>query len=120
MIKLDEDALICDLAETYKIYDYKQLSPLRVAVFSCGLRDESRIKMKLDGQPATLESLLLAGIIDRLSTLIWFQTKDGQKGKNKPDSMVDQLINKESENDVIIANTGEEFEEMRRELIGGE
>ena len=25
MIKTDEDALICDLAETYQIYDYKSL-----------------------------------------------------------------------------------------------
>jgi len=46
MIKLDENALICDFAETYHIYDYRQLPPTRVAVFACGLRDDSRIKMK--------------------------------------------------------------------------
>ena len=33
MIKTDEDALICDLAETYRIYDYKQLPAYQVAVF---------------------------------------------------------------------------------------
>ena len=34
MIKTDEDALICDLAETYQIYDYKSLPAYMVATFS--------------------------------------------------------------------------------------
>ena len=38
MIKTDEDALICDLAETYQIYDYKSLPAYMVATFSVGLR----------------------------------------------------------------------------------
>src|SRR5699024_11907585 len=59
MIQLDEDALICDLAETYQIYDYRQLPPTRVAVFSIGLRDDSRIKMKASGQLVPMETLLL-------------------------------------------------------------
>ena len=33
MIKTDEDALICDLAETYQIYDYKSLPAYMVATF---------------------------------------------------------------------------------------
>ena len=48
MIKTDEDALICDLAETYQIYDYKSLPAYMVATFSVGLRENSRIKMKLN------------------------------------------------------------------------
>lgn len=46
MIQTDEDALICDLAETYQIYDYRQLPAYQVAVFSYGLRDDSRIKVR--------------------------------------------------------------------------
>ncbi len=34
MIAVDEDALVCDLAETYGIYDYRQLPITRVAVFA--------------------------------------------------------------------------------------
>ena len=82
MINIDESSLICDLAETYKIYDYKQLPVSKVAVFSCGLRDESRIKQKLSGQNIPLNTLLLAGINDNLRLLVWAKTKDGQKGKN--------------------------------------
>ncbi len=124
MIKLDEGALICDLAETYRIYDYRQLPPLRVAVFACGLRDDSRIKMKVSGQLVPFEILLLAGISDKLSTLIWFQTEDGQKGKNRPTTITNLLTNNESESkeDVIVFNSGEDFVEARNKLIkaGGE
>src|SRR5699024_11498629 len=75
MISLDEDALICDLAETYRIYDYRQLPLMRAAVFACGLRDDSRIKMQANDQLIPMDTLLLAGISDSLSTLVWFQTR---------------------------------------------
>src|SRR5690625_6979619 len=115
MINLDEDALICDLAETYQIYDYRQLPATRVAVFAYGLRNDSRIKMKLGGQSVPIDTLLLAGISDRLSTLIWFQTKDGQKGKNRPKSLIDLLNNKEeTEKDTVIFDSGEDFIKIGR------
>lgn len=120
MIKIDEDALICDLAETYQIYDYKQLPPTKVAVFSLGLRNDSRIKMKLSGQVVPLDTMLLAAIADRLSTLVWMQTKDGQKGRNRPKMLTSLLTNTKQENDIESFHTGEEFEKARRRLIGGE
>ncbi len=33
MMNFDEEALLCDLAETYHIYDFEQLSPQKIAVF---------------------------------------------------------------------------------------
>jgi hypothetical protein len=122
MISLDEYALICDLAETYQIYDYRQLPPLRVAVFAFGLRDDSRIKMKASGQIVSMDTLLLAGISDKLSTLVWFQTKDGQKGNNRPTMLTDLLKNneKESKEDVIVFSSGEDFVKARKEWLGGE
>lgn len=120
MIKLDENALVCDLAETYQIYDYKQLPPTRVAVFAFGLRDNSRIKMNLSGHIVPIDTLLLAGISDRLSTLVWFQTEDGQEGKNRPKPLVELLTGKQSENDddVIVFDSGEDFLKIRNQLIG--
>lgn len=96
MIKTDEHALVCDLAETYQIYDYKQLSPLKVAVFSHGLKDDSRIKMTMRGQKVPLKTMILANISDKLSTLVWFQTEAGQKGKDRPKSLVDTLTGKDN------------------------
>ena len=120
MIRLDEEALICDLAETYQIYDYKQLPPTRVAVFVRGLRDDSRIKLKLSGQVVPIDTLLLAGISDKLSTLVWFQTEDGQKGRNRPTMLTSLLTSHKTETskDVISFNSGEDFAKARNRLIG--
>lgn len=125
MIKEDEDALICDLAETYRIYDYRQLPPKMVAVFSYGLKEDSRIKMKLNGQKVPSETLLLASMVDKLNTLVWFKTKDGQKGKNMPPSIVSVLTGNEKSDvnkDVVVFNSGEDFINRRKMILqtGGE
>ena len=65
-----ESELICDLAETYGIFDYRQLPPKTVAVLAAGLRDNSRIKQKITGTELDLKEQLLAAIADRLGALI--------------------------------------------------
>lgn len=127
MIDLDEDALICDLAETYQVYDYKQLPLQTVAVFACGLKDDSRIKQLLSDQIAPVERVLLASMVDRLSMLLWIQSKDGQKGVNRPASIADQLIKRDKsendEKDYLVFESGEDFENYRKALLaktGGE
>lgn len=127
MISIDEDALICDLAETYQIYDYKQLPLNQVAVFAYGLRDDSRIKQMMSNQLVPLETTLLASIVDRLSLSLWLQTKDGQKGVNRPASIADQLIKRDKsendEKDYLVFESGEDFENYRKALLaktGGE
>ncbi len=115
MLKTDKNALICDLAETYQIYDYRQLPPLQVAVFAIGLRDDSRIKMKLSGAKVPPDILLLAGIIDRLNLLLWTKTKDAEKGLNRPKPILSDLYYKESE--VSAFASGKEFEKERQRLI---
>ena len=120
MIQTDENALICDLAETYHIYDYKKLPLTQVAIFAIGLKDSSRIKMKMSDQLVPMETLLLAGILDRLSVLLWRQTKDGQKGRNMPTMVLDTLVARKSkDSDVIVFSSGEDFEKTRNEIISG-
>lgn len=106
MINWDEDALVCDLAETYQIYDYKQLPLNQVAVFAYGLRDDSRIKQIMSDQIVPLETTLLANIVDRLSISLWLQTKDGQKGVNRPTSIAEMLTknHKEESDERIISS----------------
>lgn len=120
MIKTDEEALICDLAETYRIYDYRQLPAYQVAVFSVGLREDSRIKQAMSGNQANLDTLLSAAILDRLTTLVWFKTSDGQKGRNRPESIAAKLTGstKEEEREIMVFDSGEDFEKMRRKLLG--
>lgn len=121
MIKVDEHALICDLAETYQIYDYRQLPASLVAVFCYGLRDDSRIKLKMSGQNEPFETILLASISDKLNTLIWFETEDGQKGRNRPQSIVESLMsnNNKKDNDMVSFSSGKEFLKEREKLLKG-
>lgn len=120
MIKIDEDALICDFAEYYHIYNYKQLPLSTVAVFACGLRFDSRIQMKLNNWNIDLKTQIMAGIYDIANTLLWTKTKDAQKGSNRPMSLSKELNNNRSQSDKeIVFNSGEEFEETRKKLMKG-
>ena len=120
MVKIDEDALICDLAETYHIYDYKRLPLSTAAVFSCGLRENSRIKLKMNNQLVSLEAMLLASISDRLGILAWFQSEDGQKGKNRPTAITPKLTRtQENPKETVAFESGEAFEKTRLRLLGG-
>ena len=91
MITVGEDELICDLAETYGIYEYRVYSPLYIGTLAAGLRDDSRIKMKVSGERLSISQLLAAMTVDKLANLVWMQSKDGVKGRNKPVSVVEQL-----------------------------
>lgn len=71
--------------------------------------------MKLSGAKVSLETLLLAGIVDRLNILIWQNTEDGAKGRNRPKPILDVIYEKES--DISAFTSGKEFEEERRRLI---
>lgn len=122
MIRTDETALICDLAETYGILDYRALPLKTVAALSSGLRDNSRIKLKISGQNIDNTTALLAAAVDRLSLLFWAKTKDGQKNRNRPDSMLQKLMGsrQEDEKDYMTFQTVEEFEAARKKAISGE
>ena len=72
MIAIDEYSLICDLAETYNIYNYRTMPPLQVAIFVCGLSPNSRIMRKVNNMKLPTNETLLVGIVDRLSMILEF------------------------------------------------
>lgn len=90
-MSLDEDAVICDLAETYHILNYKGLPLQLVATLVCGLRDDSRIKLKMSERRLSLSETLMAATLDRLSQLLWLNTEDARKNRNRPKSVLDAL-----------------------------
>ena len=95
MVREDETALICDLAETYGVLDWRALPLRTVAALSAGLRDNSRIKLKMADMQVGQDTLLLAAAVDRLSLLVWAKTKDAEKGRNRPTSIFDRLTGQE-------------------------
>lgn len=64
--------------------------------------------------------MLLAAALDRLSTLVWFQTEDGQAGRNRPKSLVAVLLGEtqETKRNVRSYETSEEFEQAWRSITG--
>lgn len=120
-VNFDEDALICDMAETYKIYDYKALPITLTATLFCGLPPESRIKMKMSGQKTPLKTIMLGSVLDKLNILIWMQTEDGYKGMNRPDSIVDFLLGteKQSDGETMIFDTADQFKNKWERLTKG-
>lgn len=119
MVAADEDALICDFAETYNVYDWRRL-PLRTAAsLAVGLRGESRIWMSMRGFNISLNQMLLAIIADDLNFLCWAKTEDGTKGINRPSSILSSLLGKEEHTNVVGFTTAEEFEKKRKQIIEG-
>ena len=124
MIEFDEDALICDLAETYQIYDYRSLPVKLVATLSAGLRDDSRIKMAAAGATARQDILLLATIADRVEAFRYGFSSDAEKGINQPLSLVDTILGRETEKankeGVVSFGSVDEFEAAMARFNTGE
>lgn len=114
----DKTALICDLAETYGILNYRALPVETLAALSAGLRENSRIKMKLSGVKIQSDIMLFAAMVDRLTFLVWSKTKDAERGINKPKSIVDILTGNIRESDIVAFDTAEEFEAAKAKIVG--
>lgn len=118
MIVMDEDALICDFAETYHILDYRSLPARQAARLACGLRHSSRIMQALSGAPADLETILQALIADAVRVLVWQNTRDGTKGQNQPKSVLAILSGNTQE--AVGFDSADDFERWRASMIGGD
>lgn len=118
MIKADEDALICDMAETYNVTDYRALPIKTAAALACGLGPDSRIKMAISGAKAPTDTILLAAVVDRLSTLVWMQTKDGTKGVNRPASILGEIYGESKNGEITTFSSGTDFDTAWNSLRG--
>lgn len=113
MIVECEDLLICDLAETYGVFDYKSFSPYFIATLAVGLPDCSRIKKKYSGVNLTLEQTLIATLVDSVNLLTWSLSR--KKGK-RPPKILDLLLKKEEEKEKLMQfETPEDYERWRAE-----
>lgn len=120
MLSTDRDALLCDLAETYGIYDFEALPATKLAALAVGLRENSRIKMMLSGTKISRNDVLLAGILDRLSLIVWKLSTDGKNGTNAPRSILSLLLGEKKEDDkqVQAFNSGNEFDAEWEKITG--
>lgn len=118
MIALDEDALICDFAETYRIYDYRALPARLAAIYATGFRHDARIMEKANGIHVPINTLLLASIADGMHVRIWQNSKAGQSGRDVPESIVKQLLGKQ-EGEPEGLDSPEAFDAWRQSMLEG-
>lgn len=116
MLSVDKNAVICDLAETYHIFDYRQLAPKLLATLVVGLRDNSRSKMKLNENVISFDQMIMISILDHLKLLVWLNSDDASNGTNRPKSLLNELLGTNDQN-IRVFNSKEDFEEERRKII---
>ena len=109
MLALDRDALICDMAETYHIYDIKGIELPYLAILASGLGMDSRIKRKAYGLKAPWSTVMLAMLIDGWS-------------KDEARPLVPEFLEKRDKgiksNSKVFASV-EEFEAEKSAILGG-
>lgn len=113
--------IICDLAEFYNIYDYEKYEPLKLATYVIGLGGSSRLMKELAGVKYTEYEIIVARIADSLNWLVWSKTKDGERGINRPQSIVERMLGetKEEKQDFEhdVFNSVEEFKKAREKAL---
>ena len=112
-----EDEIVCDLAEYYSVLNFLEYKPSFIATLVLGLRDNSRLMMKLANRKITLSESLEALTVDALNLLLWVKTKDSTKGRNKPRSLYDELC--EDKKTFNGFNTIEEYEKEKQRILEG-
>ena len=112
MIKADEDSLICDLAETYHVLNYRELPTKLLATLSCGLRADSRIKMKMNEQPCSTEIWLQSAIVDYLALI----RQSLVKGAKRP-KLLTQMLTQKEQDKIMSYKSASDFEKARERLL---
>lgn len=59
-------------------------------------------------------------VLDELRIIRWLMTKDAEKGRNRPESMLLKMLRQEEKPKVSGFRTPEEFEAKRMKIIAGE
>ena len=118
------DALNCDFAQYYHIYDMDALDVRTAAVLMSGLPKDSRLVKELTGNKPGQETLLMASILDTARNIEYavFQSHSKKKLK-RPQSVLKKLLgieeNSKHQEDVKGFATPEEFEAARRRVAEG-
>ncbi len=105
------------MAETYHVLNWRELPLRTAAILASGLHEDCRCFRKLNGQKVESDRSVQLAILDELRMLVWMQTKDAVKGRNRPESVLGALLNPKTRSKVIGFRTPEEFEARRKMII---
>lgn len=121
MIHTDRDALVCDLAETYGIFDTRSVPGTVLAALAAGLRDDSRIKMSLNGRTVTRTEMLLAAAVDGLNRITWLLSAVCPHDGEMPRSVLKSILGedeKQNDGEAMVFASPEEYEREWERITG--
>lgn len=114
MIAADEDALQCDLWETYGVTDYRTLPPTTAARLAVGLRRDSRIRSQMDGLAVPFSTWITAICADRLAAIWWLLlSKESRSNQAPPELIAPALLIEQEIPDTGQFESGADFEAWR-------
>ena len=117
MLATDENALICDFAETYGVMDWRSLPVRQAATLAASLRSDARIVQKMSGMRISVTDMVQAYMADRIAFIAWSKTKDAQHNTGRPPSIL-KLLLETNENEYTGFDTPEDFDAWRAKMIG--
>ena len=110
MLDTDRTALYCDLAETYHVFGFESLPITDLAMLASGLRENSRIKQKMNGITYPSVELILANMADTVTLFRYGFMKGGNSRDNMPYLFMEHLREKEKKDKPQSFMSGEEFD----------
>lgn len=120
MLRADRDGLICDLAESYGVLDYKALPASVLAVLAAGLREDSRSKMNLSGRKAARAEMLLAAAVDGLNRITWLLSGVCPHEGEGPKSILRAILQEGEEHadNALVFDSVEAYEDEWERITG--
>ena len=108
------------MAQYYHIVEWEGLPVWKQAALVYGLPPHSRVKIRIKGgKDLITKEILLAMLVDNTAHLIWMQSEDAQRGKNRPGSVLAALLGEKEENEIEAFDTPEDFERERERILYG-
>ena len=108
------------MAQYYHVVEWEGLPVWKQAALVYGLPAHSRVKVKIKGgKELSTKEILLAMLVDNTAHLIWMQSEDAQKGRNKPESILAALLGEKEDSDLEMFDTPEDFERERERILSG-
>ena len=113
----DRGDFICDLAETYGIYDYRKVPVHLLGTYAAGLGHNTRIGMKRRGVTAPADVILLAQLYELILTIAWSFKK---KKESLPKTPLDEFIvgeKAETKKELKGFSSANAFEQERQKIL---
>ena len=119
MLASSRDELICDMAETYRIYDIKALPVSLLATLASGLRENSRTVLKMNGMKEVPLFLMVAHIADDLKMFDYSFSDDAKHHRNKPKLFTDEIFSREEPKKTDGFDSGNDFDDWWQNMTKG-